>query len=392
MFTEHSERRGGNQRKNNMGLLQDWAGGITSGLIGTAGNLLGLPEMGYSEKYQKPILTYSTTTTGPTGTTQTQPTTGGAVTGSAPTGQVLGTETTGGDTGSSGSSGPSYEDILRGQIESGYSDYFNTLDQMLNSGLAGQQKAQQDIASNSLNTSLTDLGLQKTENQNQLDIQKGKAETGQVKTLKDIASNIRNLMQGANNYLGDLGAGDSSAVNQYAYALTKLGSEQFGNVKAQTAQTMQDIQDKESTLNNIYLQEKNKLQGDYNNQVGQIAQWFSTAQNQILQAKANGQLAKSQDLQSLTTNMYNQALAALQNIQNQTAQRQATLESWAASNATTIGQLKQNMAQVAQYTAQNPTYSLAGATPKLAPSGGSSASYGGYAGLTEDQKRLLGMA
>jgi hypothetical protein len=289
-------------------------------------------------------------------------------------------------------SAPSYADIMTGQINSGYNDYFNSLDQMLNNTLPAQQQAQQNIAQNSYDTSMTDLGLQKTDNQNQLDIQSGKAQTNQVKTLKDISSNIRNLMQGANNYLGALGAGDSSAANQYAYALTKVGSQQSGDVRSQTASTLQDINDKSTQLNNIYMQESNKLKGEYNNQIQEVAKWFADAQGQLIQAKAQGQLSKSQDIQSLTTNLYNQAQQALSSLQTQTAQKQATLETWAANNATNINQLKQNMAQVSQYTAQNPTYSLAGATPTATPQASTGGAYGGYAGGEYDKylKGLLG--
>jgi hypothetical protein len=369
---------------------------------GIAGTLAGAPELGISEMFKpstvKAADNPSSNSSGDLGSQINSLYWQGAANnaankGTTPPGQVLGAATTGGNT-SGGTSQPSYADIMTGQINSGYNDYFNSLDQMLNNTLPAQQTAQNNIAQNSYDTSMTDLGLQKTDNQNQLDIQSNKAQTGQVKTLKDISSNIRNLMQGANNYLGALGAGDSSAANQYAYALTKLGSEQYGNVKNQTAQTLQDINDKSTQLNNIYMQESTKLKGDYNNQIQEVAKWFADAQGQLIQAKAQGQLAKSQDLQTLTTNMYNQAMSALQNIQNQTASKQATLETWAASNATNINQLKSNMSQVAQYTAQNPTYSLASATPTVAPSGSTSATYGGYSsnGQYNDLLKQLGLA
>ena len=291
-----------------------------------------------------------------------------------------------------GSSGPSYEDIMRQQIEGGYSNYFGELDNMLNTSLPGQKTAQEGIANTSYNTNVTDLGLQKDQNQADLDIQAGKTQTNQVKTLKDISSNIRNLMNAGNTYLGSMGAGDSSAVNQYAYGLTKLGSQQRGDVQAQTASILSDIADRGSKLNNIYMQEKNRLAGERDTRIGQIADWFASAQQQLQTAKAQGQLSKSQDLQSLTTNLYQAAITKLTAIQNQTAQRQASLESWAMSNATNLAQLKQNMAGIGAYTAPQQQYGQITGTPQFAPAGTSTAKFGGTNASVEDElKRLAGL-
>jgi len=292
------------------------------------------------------------------------------------------------------SSGPSYEDQMRGQIDSGYNNYFSELDNMLG-GLDTQRQAQENIANNSFQGNLTDLGLQREQNLNELSTQERKAEEGQVKTLKDISSNIRNLMSAGNTYLGSRGAGDSSAVNQYGYALTKLGSQQRGDVMGQTRQILSDIGDRKSKLDNIYMQEKSRLTTEKDNAIQGVASWFADAQNQLRQAKAQGQLSKSQDLQALTTNLYNQAVQQLTNIQNQTAQRQSQLESWALNNSKSLAEAKANLAGVSQYSAPTQSYSAISGTPRFDQQGNMGVDFRGGVGtgfgLTEDQKRLLGL-
>lgn len=334
--------------------------------------------------------------------------------------QTLGVQTTGGQTtipsgGSTGGtysstnptqnnrststqSGPSAEQLYRqsqeGLINSGYNNYFGQLDNMLNTYLPSQRTAQESLAQNSYNTSLNDLGLQKDTNQADLNTQKTKAEANQVKTLADVSNNIRNLMQAGNTYLGARGAGDSSAVNQYAYALTKLGSQQRGDVQSQTTSIMNDIADREAKLNNVYMQEKNRLQGELNTQMGSIAQWFAEQQQAIAQAKANGELNKSSDLQNLNTNLLNTALQQIANVQNQVQTRQSQLETWAMNNSTTLADLKKNMASVGSYTAPTQTYSAINGTPTVDSAGNISTQFRGGVGnyTTDELKKLFGLA
>lgn len=310
------------------------------------------------------------------------------------TNPVLGASTDG-DVGSSGPSAEQlYAESMRNQINSGYGNYFGQLDNMLNTYLPQQRTAQEGLAQNSYNTSLTDLGLQKESNQADLNTQKVKTEQNQVKTLADVSNNIRNLMQAGNTYLGSRGAGDSSAVNQYAYALTKLGSQQRGDVQSQTASIMNDIADREAKLGNIYMQEKNRLNGELNTQLGSIAQWFAEQQQAIAQAKANGELSKSQDLQALSTNLLNVAMQNINNIQNQAQTKQAQLEEWAMNNSTTLGELKKNMSSIGAFQAPGLSYSQINGTPQVDSSGNISTQFKGGVGSysTDELKKLFGLA
>jgi len=82
----------------------------------------------------------------------------------------------------------------------------------------------------------------------QFENQRGEVEKNQVKTLRDLSENVRNSFMAGNVYLGARGAGDSSASNQYAYALTKMGSKQRADIMNNTSGIMGDIDNREFKL------------------------------------------------------------------------------------------------------------------------------------------------
>ena len=279
----------------------------------------------------------------------------------APTGGGGGGFPTGGS-GENPPSGPSpeelerqrYEQETRGAIESAYSDYFNQLDTMLNEGLSAQQAAQRGIAESQYAQGVAGLGSQREEGLGLLGRQRETAAENQARNLRDIAANLKNSFMAGNVYLGAMGAGDSSAANQYSYALTKLGTRQRGDIMRQTADIQREIDDREAKLQNIYTEEVNRLASERDQKIMGIAQWFAEAQNQIREAQAQGKLAKGQDLASLSQNLLNNAINNLNAVKEEEANRRAALEQWALSNAQNIQQVRANMGAIQGYNPQLP--------------------------------------
>lgn len=289
--------------------------------------------------------------------------------------------------------GPSQADILaeqtRNQINSGFDAYTSQLDQMLGS-IPGQRTGQEQIVNNNYNQGVSDLGAQKESSMGDLATQRRKTGESQVKSLADIAENIRSLFQTGNVMLGTRGAGDSSAADRYSYAVTKLGSKQRGDVMAQTRSIEADIGDREAKLNNIVTQETAKLKTNRDNSILQVAQYFQDAQNQLLQAKANGQLQRGQSLASLSTqllqNAQQQLMQADQNYKNQ----QNSLLSWAESNSKTIGELKNNLAQIGGYQAPGVQTQSVNGTPTFDAQGNMSAPLYFGTGTSTKEKNIFG--
>lgn len=231
-----------------------------------------------------------------------------------PTGEVMGL--------SDVNNGPSIAD----QLQSGYNDYYSQLDQML-AGLTGQQTNLQNVAQEQTNQQMSNLDLQRTQGVDTLN-------QYQNKSLKNIGETIASGMRAGNNLLGSMGAGDSSAANQYAYALAKEGSKQRGGVMA-------DVSARLGGLQQVYNTAKNNLVSGLNQRINEIAQWFSEQQNSIRGMKATA--AKQYSDQALQI-----ALGQLQTAQQDVMNQRNALDTWVANNATSIQQATQLMQQNAQ--------------------------------------------
>lgn len=229
--------------------------------------------------------------------------------------------------GSTQGAGNGYES-LRNEISGGWDKYINDLGQL--SGYIDQQgEAQRKAAESQYGSGVSNLGIQRDQGVTA-------AEQNQTKNLRDLSSNLRNSFMAGNVYLGARGAGDSSAADQYSQALTKEGSRQRSDLMQQTQGVIKNVQDQ-------YNMGVNQLKSDYDSTVGNIANWFASKQMELKQAQASGQLSKAQDLQSLSKDILNQAISAMNTAKSQMAEKQSALESWAMSNSQNVQQLAGNM-------------------------------------------------
>lgn len=254
---------------------------------------------------------------------------------------------------------------LRNDISSGWDNYTNSLNDILNNGLRGQRAAQEGIANSQYEQGMSQLGLQNTQGVQQLGQQRNLAEQNQTKTLRDLSANVRNAFQAGNNFLGARGAGDSSAADQYSYALTKQGNQQRGDVMNNTANILSEIGGRETNLKNIYDTEVKGLGAQRNQQLNQVASWFADAQNQLKQQIAQGGLNKSQDLNNLSKGLLDQGLAQIQSINQNSQARYNALTQWAAVQSKDIASLRGNMQQISQFAPQLPGFSQIGGAPQV---------------------------
>lgn len=242
------------------------------------------------------------------------------------------------------------ENQMRNEISGAYDSYFRQLDDMMG-GFDKQQKNYNDMIGNNYSQGITDLTGQKNMGMTDLGAQRTKNQEQQVKSLRDISDNIRNLFRTGNVMLGTRGAGDSSAANQYAYAVTKVGSKERGNVMEQTRSIENDIAGRESRLNEIYTTESSRLANERNNQLLQVANQFEQARQQLMQQKAQGQLDKGVSLANLSRELLNQATQRAMMIDQDIRNRASMLDQWAMNNAKTIGELRSNMSAIGAYRA-----------------------------------------
>lgn len=265
---------------------------------------------------------------------------------------------------------------LQNSISSDWDQYIRGLDDQLG-GLNTSRVAQENIVNSQYNQGVNTLGLQRDQGLQELDQDRTAAMQNQTSNLRDIAGNIRNAFQAGNVYLGARGASDSSAANQYSYALNKMGTQQRSDVMNNTANILADVDARESNLNNIYSTEVNNLGEQKNQQIQQVGMWFADAQNQIRQMQAEGRLSKSQDLNNLSKDLLNQAIARVNQIEQMAINRKQALDQWAMGVSENIGQLRNNMKSVADFSFQAPQAQRIAGAPQIDSSGNMMTNFGG---------------
>ncbi|OFW53974.1 MAG: hypothetical protein A2163_07840 [Actinobacteria bacterium RBG_13_35_12] len=211
------------------------------------------------------------------------------------------------------------QDQLRNEISSAWDEWISGTEKIGSEFLPQQKTAQEDIAKSQLATGQKTISSQKTS------------------SLRDIASNIRNAFQAGNIYLGARGAGDSSAANQYSFAIQQQAAKQ-------TAQ-----------LNEFVDTQMNNLQSQHDQQIAQIGLWFNQAQQQIREQINSGRLSKAQEINNLSMAILNNAMTAAAQVKTDATTRYNALLEWAANNSTNIQQLGANIRGIPQVMGQMQT-------------------------------------
>lgn len=278
---------------------------------------------------------------------------------------------------------------LRDEISSNYDRYIRGFDEQLG-GLSAQRAAQDSIINNQYNQGVNTLGLQLQQGQDALSADRADVQQNQLRNLRDISSNIRNAFQAGNVYLGARGAGDSSAANQYSYALNKMGTQQRSNVMQDTARILADVDARENELRTTYNTAINDLGFERDSRVQEVAMWFAEAQNQLRQMKQQGMFAKGEMLTNLSKDLLNNAIAKVNQIETAAINRKQMLDQWALENSTSIEEAKRSMGLSADFTYQNPQAQTIAGAPTEDSSGNMATNFRG-AGTVRDEDDRRGL-
>lgn len=266
----------------------------------------------------------------------------------------------------------SYQDQARNRIGGMWDNYMGQLNNMLGQDLPQYQNSLTQNANQSAELATQQAGTQKGSSERQVNEQ-------QKSSLKDLSGNMRNLFQAGNIYLGSRGASDSSAANQYAFALTKEGSKARAGILAEANSRINNIKD-------IYDTEVNRIQTDLTGRLGEISDWFYSAQQNLKGSLASAGLNKEKDLQSLSENLYNQAVGYLSQIQQEASGKKQALEQWAINNSKSTQELIANLKQVEQMT---PFQGMQNGMPTVDAQGNFRLPMTGY-GTNNEKDKLFG--
>jgi hypothetical protein len=175
--------------------------------------------------------------------------------------------------------------------------------------------------------------------------------------------------------LGTTGAGNSSASKMLAFALSKAAGQGSANITNQSQQQYGQIEAQAQSIRSTYDDQVAKLGTWKADNLNQVVGWAQDQLGQIQNAKLNATGQKAAALAASEQGIINNALSALQTIQNNVSQWQTGMQSWAAQRMATLDDAKLAMSKNSSYN------SAAITAPELAQftanQGAASPSYAG---------------
>jgi len=280
------------------------------------------------------------------------------------------------------------EDAVRDAINMGYGEYEARLRGM-QSGLENSKNESLNSASKIYEQLFGGLTEQKQANLDKLAAGKQEVQARQASSIKDLQTNLSNVLRSASMQFGAMGAGDTSATRQMLpYAYTKLAGQQEGSIRNQSNDQLfqidQEGRDTERQFSDLWRQtevdKETSLQG--------IRDYYSSAIQNVQTAMAQAPLNKAQALASLNQQLLSEAQANLRQLEAEDRQKKENLKTWATNRMSELNNLKLQLSGSANFKPQDIVWnelSLQGATPGQSGQGMDFSNY-----VTATRKKYLG--
>ena len=205
--------------------------------------------------------------------------------------------------------------------------YFSYLDNQYNQ-LPGLQSSLSDQINNLFNSQSGSINSSLDQTLNSLGTSKNNITDNKTSSLRDLGNQMMNQLKAGNTYLGVRGASDSTAGNQLAYALGKIGTQQRSGIEKQANQLYAQVDTQIANAKSVAQDQLNQLNTWKNNQLLQVTDYIN-------QLRGNIDQAKQQYIQSW-----------LANIDNQVSNYKNTVASWIVNKADSLNQV---VSQLQQY-------------------------------------------
>lgn len=247
-------------------------------------------------------------------------------------------------------SGPSAEEQLLNQQRSEADSYYNNIMSGLDriAGLAEQGKGEWQGRIESLfGSQMGDIQAEQDQSVNRIGQYQEDVRTNQAKTLRDLSQNMRNMLDAGQMKLGAYGAGSSSAVPMYAFALAKQANRSRADVQSQAQGMLTELDQKREDVISTYRQQKSQLEQWKADSLTQVSNWYQQ-QVQAIEAQRG---AAAENKMALRNNVLQQALSYLTQLDSQARGWDQTMQQWATQR---VAQLNDYKAQLGQLGSFNP--------------------------------------
>lgn len=237
----------------------------------------------------------------------------------------------------------------RNAFSNAYNPLFAQLDAM--AGLIPQQQQQREQGiQNMYGSQVGEIQGARDSAMAGLDVSKQQVAQRQAKSVRDLQENMRNLLQAGNIQLGVGGAGDSSAKDMLSFALSKAAGRSGADISNQAQAMYTDID-----------MQGNQIKATYDDNLAKLATWRDTnlsevtkwAQEMLMNIESQKATAKGQQAAALAaneTNIINNALSRLQQIDDQVSSWNKGIQEWALNRMAQIDDAKAKISGYGKYT------------------------------------------
>ena len=237
----------------------------------------------------------------------------------------------------------------RGAFNNAYAPLFAQLDAM--AGLIPQQQQQREQGiQNMYGSQVGEIQGARDSAMAGLDVSKQQVAQRQANSVRDLQENLRNMLQAGNIQLGVGGAGDSSAKDMLSFALSKAAARSGADISNQAQAMYTDIDMLGNQIKATYDDNLAKLATWRDNNLSEVTKW---AQEMLMNIESQKATAKGQQAAALAaneTNIINNALSRLQQIDDQVSSWNKGIQEWALNRMAQIDDAKAKISGYGKYT------------------------------------------
>lgn len=272
----------------------------------------------------------------------------------------------------------------RNAISASFDPIFNELDRQI--GLLPEQRKQYEdqIASLAEGQGKT-AETARVRGVDTLTAAKGEEEKRAKTSIRDLEQDIRNQLEAKATYFGNLGAGDSSAIDRVSEAVTKSGLKAKGTVLAGRDQALATIDAKIGDVNNLAADQLSKIDTWKSEKLFEIGQTFTTQLNQLNSAKANASAEKQKAISDIIFGLEQQFFTRLQELDDSVINYKSSINTWQM-------QRQAELEDYATKLSMSSTYSGGADNQKAYDASRKAFDFGIESGLTEYEARQAAIA
>ena len=237
----------------------------------------------------------------------------------------------------------------RNAFNNAYAPLFAQLDAM--AGLIPQQQQQREQGiQNMYGSQVGEIQGARDSAMAGLDVSKQQVAQRQAKSVRDLQENMRNLLQAGNIQLGVGGAGDSSAKDMLSFALSKAAGRSGADISNQAQAMYTDIDMLGNQIKATYDDNLAKLATWRDNNLSEVTKWAQEMLMNIESQKATARGQQAAALAANETNIINNALSRLQQIDDQVSTWNKGIQEWALNRMAQIDDAKAKISGYGKYT------------------------------------------